>query len=306
MDLHYLKLFHVVATNLSFSKTATQLHISQPAISMQIKKLEDDLGMQLFDRLGRNIYLNGHGKLLYEYTDKIFHLINEAENKIQEMEDKIWGSLFIGCSNAPAITVMPEIINQYRTLYPRVSINLHLGNTYEIHNSIKLNQIDFAIIGGSVTENANIRYHKIWEDRVVLVTSPTNDLIDLNTPTREQLLEQNIITHDYQSKLYELSESIYKDLSLPYQPSMLIGSVETIKYLVEENHGIAALPYISVKKELQDGRLKEIKFKDRCWTYDYNMVYHKSKEAIPSMAKLIHLVEQYFQLNKEKLRYNEQ
>ncbi|MBB6214098.1 DNA-binding transcriptional LysR family regulator [Anaerosolibacter carboniphilus] len=305
MDLHYLKLFHIVATNLSFSKTATQLHISQPAISMQIKKLEDDLGMPLFDRLGRHIYLNDHGKLLYEYTNKIFHLIEEAENKMQEMEDNIWGSLFIGCSNASAIFIMPEIISQYKSLYSRVSINLQLGNTYEIHNLMKLNQIDFAIIGGAVAEHPNIRYHKVWEDRVVLVASPENSLANSNAPNRDQLLEQNIITHDYQSKLYEFAELIYKDLSLHFQPSMLIGSVETIKYLVEANHGIAILPYIAVKQELKDGRLKEIKLKDKCWKYDYHMIYHKSKETVPSMIKLIHLVEKYFEENKERLTYNE-
>jgi DNA-binding transcriptional LysR family regulator len=294
-----------VATNLSFSKTATQLHISQPAISMQIKKLEDDLGMPLFDRLGRNIYLNGHGKLLYEYTNKIFDLVEEAENKIQEMEDKIWGSLFIGCSNAPSIYVMPEIVSQYKSLFPLVSINLHLGNTYEVHNMIKLNQVDFALIGGTVPEHPNIRYYKIWEDRVVLVASPQNVLVGSDTPTREQLLEQNIITHDYQSKLYDLAELIYKDLSLPFQPSMLIGSLETIKYLVELNHGIAILPYIAVKRELKDGRLKEIKLGNESWKYDYHMVYHKNKETVPSMVKLIHLVEQYFVVNRDRLMYTE-
>ncbi|MDF2545212.1 MAG: LysR family transcriptional regulator [Anaerosolibacter sp.] len=305
MDLHYLKLFHIVATNLSFSKTATQLHISQPAISMQIKKLEDDLGMPLFDRLGRNIYLNGHGKLLYEYTSKIFHLVEEAENKIQEMEDKIWGSLFIGCTNAPSIYVMPEIISQYRSLYPLVRVHLHLGNTYDIHNLMKLNQIDFAIIGGTIPDHPNIRSHKLWEDQVVLVASPENPLVDSDALTRDQLLDQNIIAHDYQSKLYELAELIYKDLSLPFQPAMLIGSVETMKYLVAENHGIAILPYIAVKRELKDGRLKEIKFSNRNWQYDYHMVYHKNKETVPSMTRLIYLVEQYFKANRERLMYTE-
>ncbi|KXG75482.1 LysR family transcriptional regulator [Thermotalea metallivorans] len=306
MDLHYLKLFHIVATNLSFSKTAAQLHISQPAISMQIKKLEDDLGIPLFDRLGRNIYLNGYGKLLYTYTSKIFSLIDEVECKIQELEDKIWGSLYIGCTNAPSISIMPEIISQYRSRYPLVSINLHVGNNYEIHNMMKMNQLDFALIGGSVIENQNIRYFKVWEDRVVFLASPLNPLTAVSgTSTREQLLEQNIIAHDYQSKLYEVAESIYKDLGLPFQPSMLIGSVDTVKYLVKKNHGIAILPYIAVKKELQEGCLKEIKFQGRAWTYDYHVACHKSKESTPAMEKLITMTVDYFTANKEKLLYAE-
>lgn len=147
MELHYLKLFNIMASELSFSKTANILFISQPAVSMQIKNFEKELGFKLFDRIGKTIVLNENGKILYNYSKQIFELIADAESDLSCQKELVGGSINIGASNTPGTYILPKIIGEFLEIYPRVNIDLHIANTYEIENLILENKLDFAISG---------------------------------------------------------------------------------------------------------------------------------------------------------------
>jgi len=288
MELYPLWLFHKVAQNMSFTKTSKELHISQPAISKQIKKLEEELGMKLIEKSGKNIYLSKDGQFIYEYTKKIFSLIEEMEAQIPKLREKMLGHINIGASNTPGIYVLPKILGEFKEKYPEVKINLHIGNTYEIQNQLLIGRMDFAVIGGKIPEKENIVIEKLVEDFMVLVCSPTNKLAQLNFVDKNMLIDQDFITHESHSNLYEIVEEIVRtELRIPLNIALMLGSIDAIKNAVSANLGISIMPYVSVKQDVLLGNLKVLNCENRVWKYSYNLVYLKNKKlSLPAKILL--------------------
>ncbi|MGB9839333.1 LysR family transcriptional regulator [Thermovenabulum sp.] len=287
MELYALWLFHKVAQNMSFTKTSEELHISQPAISKQIKKLEEELGLKLIEKYGKNIYLSKDGQFIFEYTKKIFALIEEMESQIPKLREKMLGHINIGASNTPGIYVLPKILGEFKGKYPEVKINLHIGNTYEIQKQILIGRLDFAVIGGEISEKESVEIERLVDDFMVLVCSPTNKLALLNFVERNQLVDQDFITHEPHSNLYEIVEDIIKtDLKIPLNIGLMLGSIDAIKNAVSANLGISIMPYISVKQDIALGHLKLLNCENKVWKYSYNLVYLKNRR-LPVPAKIL-------------------
>ncbi|MEG0580304.1 MAG: LysR family transcriptional regulator, partial [Niameybacter sp.] len=107
-----------IATLGSITKASEYLHTSQPSLSVQLKKLEDSLGLKLFNKLGNKLFLNDNGQLLFNYTKQIFSLIEDAENKLLFCKETVSGSIFIGGSNTPGAYILPKIIGKFKAIYP--------------------------------------------------------------------------------------------------------------------------------------------------------------------------------------------
>lgn len=289
MELHYLKLFHAVASFLSLSRAAEELHISQPAVSIQIKKLEEEIGLKLFERKGRQVYLTQSGIILYRYTTKIFDLVGQATAELYSLKGTIWGKVQVGASNTPGIYIMPRILGKYKKKYPDVVTNLHVKTTYEIENMLYQNQLDFAIMGGGVSREDIFNLEKLMVDEVVLAVSPENPLAQRGIVTAEELIKEQYITHEHNSALFRLVENIVEELGLPFTVAMSLGSIDAIKQAISYNLGISFVPRISIELELELGLIKEIKIKNKEWKYPYYLVHHKGKQFAPAVEKLIEL-----------------
>lgn len=290
MELHYLKLFNTLASEHSFSKTADALFISQPAVSMQIKKLETDLGLKLFDKIGRKIYLNENGKLLYEYTKKIFELVDEARSQLNHCSGTVNGIVNIGASNTPGTYILPAILGDYMEMHPMVECKLHIANTYEIEHMILDNQVDFAINGGNIPYCGRISVEKLSEDDIIFVTAPGGKLSECDVITRKDLIDCRFVTHERNSMLYKQLEYILKELELPVNITMTLGSIDAIKQAVSAGLGLSAIPRSAVRTELKYKLLKPLKIKDREWMYPYNLIYYKGKYISPAVNTLMELV----------------
>jgi len=299
MELHYLKLFNIMAAELNFSKTADTLYISQPAVSMQIKKLEQDLGFKLFDKVGKNLYLNENGKLLYKYTKQIFSLIEEAETKLYIQNNTVRGSINIGASNTPGNYILPQILGEFKAMYPEVDTNLHIANTHEIERMIFSNELDFAVNGGDIPYNNQVYVEELATDDVVFVAAPSNSLTKSEFIEPVQLINAKYITHERNSQLYKLVEDITGELGLPFSITMVLGSIDAIKQAVSSNLGITIVPKSAARIELGYGFLKQLKIRDWYWKYPYNLIYHKKKNITPAAAKLIELIRERVGKNKK-------
>jgi DNA-binding transcriptional LysR family regulator len=289
-----------MATEMSFSKTANVLFISQPAVSMQIKKFESNLGMKLFEKIGKNIYLTENGKILYEYTKRIFSLIDEAETRLYTQTGSIAGNVDVGASNTPGTYILPQILGEFKEMYPLVKTNLYIYNTYEIEHMILENKVDFAINGGDIRYGSQISVEKLVDDEVVHIVSPSNMLANFEYIDRTNLVDARYITHEKNSQLYRLVLNILDQLGLPLNISMTLGNIEAIKQAVSANLGISAIPRSALSNELEYGNLKEVKIKGRSWEYPYNLIYFKNKHLSSASVKLMELVRMRMSNLKEK------
>jgi DNA-binding transcriptional LysR family regulator len=290
MELHYLKLFNILASELNFSKTADILFISQPAVSMQIKNFEKELGFQLFDRVGKSIQLNENGRILYHYSKQIFELIDEAESDLSCQKELIGGVVNIGSSNTPGTYILPKIIGEFFEMYPQVKINLHIANTYEIQNLVLENKLDFAVNSGEFSDESHIYSEILMLDDMLLISSPGSKLAKREFIEPDDLAQARFVTHVKDSQLYKMVVSIISELGLSENNFMTLDNIEAIKQAVIADLGITAIPRSAVFNELSFGLLKEIKIKDRSWEYPYRLIYHKNKHLTAADRRLIELI----------------
>lgn len=292
MDLHYLKLFNTLASELSFSRAADALFISQPAVSMQIKKFEAELGVKLFDRVGKSLQLNENGKILYGYSKQIFELLDDAEFELSSHKTLVGGTVNIGASNTPGTYILPKIIGEFIELHPQVNINLHIGNTYEIENLILENKLDLAVNGGENPGSRNIYWEKLMQDEVLLVASAGSKLAAGETVKCEELDSARFITHEKNSQIFKVVEGIISELGLKNNTFMILGNIDAVKQAVLVDLGITAIPRSAIVNELHFGQLKEIRICNRknSWSYPYNLIYLKKKHITIAARKLIELI----------------
>jgi DNA-binding transcriptional LysR family regulator len=291
LDLHYLKIFHAGASHLSLSKAAEELHISQPAVSIQIRKLEEELGLKLFDRIGRHVYLTQNGEMLYGYTTKIFDLVMQAKARIHNLNGTIWGNVQVGATNTPGIYIMPRVLGKFKKQYSDVITNLHVSNGDEIEEMLFHNRLDFAVMSGGPVGiwKGVLHVEKIYTDQAVLVVSPDHRLATKQEARIDELAGEVYITQAPDSALFRLVEGILGEMGLPFDISMSLGSTDAIKQAVSYNLGISFLPKIAVKLDLKLGLLKEVTLNKKKWKYEYYLVYRKDKHLSPAVEKLVDL-----------------
>ncbi|MDF2889985.1 MAG: transcriptional regulator, LysR family [Clostridia bacterium] len=290
MNLGYLKLFNTLATELSFSKAASLLYISQPAVSIQIKKLEEDLGFKLFDRVGKHLALTENGDILYQYTKKIFDLVDEADIVLMNKYSNLKGIVEIGASNTPGTYLLPRIMREFSETFPEVIANLHIGNTYEVEKMILENRVDFAIKGGDVIYNSKLYVEWLAEDEIIFITSPKSCLAGREYVDYHELEKCKFIVHEKNSRLYNLVQHILQDIDLLDNITMTMGHVDAIKQAVRLELGIAAVPISTVEDELKSGSLCQFRIKGKSWFYPYNLVYNKDRHRSPASRRLMELV----------------
>lgn len=290
MDLHYLELFNTIAKYESYKKASELLHISQPALSVQIKKLESQIGLKLFDKTGNRIHLNENGIMLQQYTRKIFDIVDELQNHISDMQNTVGGTLNIGGSNSPGSYILPEVIGAFKKLYPGIRFNLHISDTSEISELIHNGTLDIAVNGGNCQYNSYISVEKLFDDKLVIVASPQNPYFSKESLTSVELKHQSFVMHKVDSQLYQCYKRLIGELNIPENISMYLGNIDAIKKAVSSDLGISLLPYVAVKFELMNGLLKVLDIPEFKTDYPYQLIYNKNKTLSPASRKFINFI----------------
>ncbi len=298
MDLHYLEIFNTIAKYESYKKASDILHISQPALSVQIKRLEDQIGLKLFNKIGNHVQLSENGIMLQEYTQRIFNIVDELNENISDQKNFIGGTLNIGGSNTPGTYILPEVIGAFKKEYPGIKINLHIGNTAEISHLINNGTLDIAVNGGSCAYGSCIYVEQLFEDRLILAASLQNELLKATTVTKEDLSGMSFVVHKTDSQLFTYYQKFIEEIDIPENISMYLGNIDAIKRAVESNLGISLIPYVAVKFELQYGIIKELKISDHEFNYSYSLIYNKNKSLSATSNKFTEFLRAYMSTNK--------
>ncbi|MDF2941940.1 MAG: transcriptional regulator, LysR family [Herbinix sp.] len=290
MDLHYLEIFNTVAKHSSFKKASEILHISQPALSIQVKKLENQIDLKLFYKIGNKMYLSESGLMLYNYTQKIFSLVDEMENNIMSQNEFVGGTINLGGSNTPGTYILPTVIGEMKKLYPSVTINLHIANTSEITTLIDNGTLDIAVNGGNGNYSNHIFMEKLFDDKLVIVASPKNKLCEKEGIDIEDLSDESFVVHEKTSQLYTCFKIFTEEYNIPENICMYLGSIDSIKHAVIASLGISIMPYYAVKFEIEMGLLKELNIGRGVFHYPYNLIYNTNKNISLTTQKFIEIL----------------
>ncbi|MDA8210268.1 MAG: selenium metabolism-associated LysR family transcriptional regulator [Clostridia bacterium] len=298
MNFNHLKVFLVVAKNLSYSRAAEELFISQPTVSIQVKKLEEELGIDLFEQLGKKIYLTEAGKLLYSYVNRIFSLAVEAELAVQELKGLCSGQLVIGASTTPGIYLLPEIIGSFQELYPGLGISLEISNTHKVQEQLLLNQLDLGVVGEELMLDPQLQIEPLIEDELVVIVAAGHPLAERQSITLEELFQQRLILRERGSSTREVLEEKVRHQGNKLKVAMQLSSVEAIKQAVAANLGVSIVSKLSVGLELGAGVLSILSFSDVQLVRQINLAYHKDKKISPAVREFMRYLSRYDSNNR--------
>ena len=255
VDLELYKVFYVVAKNKHMTKASEELHISQPAISQSIKKLEEQLGGTLFLRSNKGMELTEEGKMFYEYVKGALELINNAENEFTSFKDLSKGEIKIGCSTTLTKLVLLDTIKEFHLKYPNININVTNDLTSNLINDLKLGKLDFVIFNeGNVKEN-NLNLKLIKELKQGFIYNPkfySDNIINF-----EDLNNYPLILQKEQSNIRKFLDYIALKSNVKLIPKMEVVSQELITEFTNIGLGIGFVIIDLVKRNYNN--LQELK-----------------------------------------------
>ena len=261
MNFNHLAIFYAVAETGNLTRAAERLHISQPAVSKQLRELEKSLGMALFHRLSKGVRLTEGGEVLLDYARQIFDLETQAERALNELRNLERGQLTVGASTTIGVYLLPEICAIFRTRFPGIELNLEIANTQQIQNSLLKNQVDLGLTEGFIL-SPDIQAEVLGEDGIIVIAAPHHQLFQEKTLTLSRLLREPILWRESGSGTRAVVESALRDKGFSSPPRLTLGSTEAIKRAVISGDGIAFVSKLTVEAELKSGALRPLKIED--------------------------------------------
>ena len=276
MNLNQLRIFFESAKQLSYTKAAKRLYISQPAVSSQIKTLEDILKQKLFGKSGKKMHLTESGKVLFSYASKIFELEAEAEKSLNDIKEIQKGTLHIGTTKTYARYLMPRYMSTFHAMYPGISIHLSEGSSMEMIQSLSHMKIEIAIVA-STNYPKSLHSVALGHEEILLVVRPDHELARQESVTVEELSKIPLIMREEGSGARRAVMDMFKKANCI--PTILheASNFGLIIELTEIGEGASFVVKSAVEKELTQGLLKEIKIVDTSLTMGINIVYLNEK-----------------------------
>jgi len=273
-----LQVFHAVAKQLSFTKAAEILFMTQPAVTFQIKQLEEHFNTRLFDRGHGRIALTPAGDLVLTYAERILGLSSEMDVRLAEMTGEISGSLLVGASTTIAEFMLPRILGEFKSAYPNVRPRLVVANSETIETRVAEHTIDIGFIE-SPSHQPNLETETCCDDELHVICSPKFPLSKFKELTPQQLTEQPYISREPGSGTREFTDSYLRKAGIAPDEMRLVmelGSPIALNGVVETGLGFAIASVGSVRKAQRLGDLISIPLKPRL-IRTLSMVYPKEK-----------------------------
>ena len=230
------------------------MHFSQPAVSAQIRQLEETLGVKLFEQIGRRTHLTQAGDELYHYSQKIFAVIDEALETMEELRGPDHGRLRVGADTTVGTYVIPGLLGKFHQSYPEVEISLDVVNRAALVERIMSNEIDIAIVG-RVPDDVPVVIEPFAPNELVLVASPYHRLAGRANVPLSELAREHFLMREVGSGTRAALELVLQEAEVPLHVSMHMGNNSAIKQGVAAGLGIALISRVALDMELETNRL---------------------------------------------------
>ncbi|MGG3526499.1 LysR family transcriptional regulator [Bacillus pseudomycoides] len=275
IELRQLEYFVAVSNELHFTKAAEKLNISQPSLSQQIRALEHEIGMPLFDRIGKKISLTEAGRILLSPSKKVFHEVEQAYAAIQDLNGLQQGKLTIGALLTTVNYLLPPAILNFNELYPNIELSVLGLRTGEIREKLLQNELDIGITFLPVQDKEIISI-PLYQNELTLVVPTNHELTQHTTVTMGVLQKYPIILLPKNFFLTQLIRSHCQNFNFTPKPILEISTMESLIHMVSKGMGITVLPkpYIDF---LQSNSIQAIKIKNPTATIEIGIIYRKDK-----------------------------
>lgn len=291
MNLHHLAVFHAIAKAGSVAAAAQELHISQPAISRELKTLENRLGVTLFDRMPRGMRLTEAGKVLDGYAVRIFALERAAETALADISGLSGGSLMLGASNTIGTYLLPVWLAAFRKLHPLVSLGIDIVNTETVARGIAEFRYELGFVEGPVA-GTGFSVTVLREDRIVAVVAPDHHWAGSKRISPRALADTPSLMRESGSGTRDIVEQAFAQRGLQLQQLMEIGNSEAVKRAAIAGAGVAWLSELSVSDALQAGQLVVLNTPGLALRRTLHSLRLRDRALSPSTQAFVELISQ--------------
>ncbi len=289
-----LQVFHTVARLLSFTKAAETLHMTQPAVTFQIRQLEEYFNTRLFDRTHNKISLTAVGERVFQYADKIQALYGEMEHQVRELTGDVSGILIIGASTTIAEYVLPMLLGEFREKNPGINIRLKVSNSLGIVRMVEDNSVDVGIVESPIS-NKNLVVEVCWLDKLVLICPLNHPLTEKSSIRGQDLVglpfvcrEEGSGTREYISEYLAKNNMTLNDLDV----SIELGNPEAIKGAVEAGLGVSIVSQATIVKELKLGTLAARPLEPP-FERPFSLVFQRQKFRLRAMDEFMNFAHEH-------------
>lgn len=286
--LHQLKVFNYVANFMSYTEAGNQLGMTQPAVSIQLKQLENSLDLLLFEKIGKKLFLTPAGQKLHLFCIDLFARIDGMDSTLSAMKGGLQGDFRLAAVTS-AKYFTPHLLGAFHKHYPDVNLHLEIDNRERIIQRLKENKDDMVIMG-LVPESMSLTQYPFVDNNIVIVASPSHPLAHQKNIPLIELKKHPFIFRESGSGTRKALQDFLASEEIELEPCMTLGSSETIKQAVMADLGISALSRHSLTLELATKCLVELDFQKFPLARSWCLVHHNSKHLSPIAQTFIDFV----------------
>ncbi|MEJ2183933.1 MAG: selenium metabolism-associated LysR family transcriptional regulator [Nitrospirota bacterium] len=295
MEDHKLRVFCTVAETRSFSKASEIIHLTQPAVSLQIQALEDTYETKLFDRSSSTVTLTPSGEILYKYAKEILTLYAQAEKDIGELTGLVKGSISIGASTTIGNYVLPSVLSDFKRKNPKIKIHLLVGNTRRVVELLNAGNLDLGLVEGEATKYKIIT-EKFLSDELTLIVPSMHPWAKRKEVSMLDIIKEPLIFREEGSGTRQVIEQHLSKRGIGTQNmniTTILGSTEAIKQAVEDGTGISIVSKWAVRRENRYGTIKPVKFKEGRMLRDFSLVFNKNTVTSYAVDEFLNFLRNY-------------
>ncbi len=276
ITLRQLKAFEAVTRHLNYTRAAEELFLSQPAVSMQIKQLEEGLGQPLFEKMGKKIYLTDAGKEVYRYSQAITNQLNELQTVMEEMKGLQHGRLTLSVAST-ANYFVPTLLGIFNERHTGVTVDIDVTNRENLLRALAANTTDFAIMG-QPPDGLELEAHPFMENPLVVLAAPDHHLAGQRHIPLDKLAEETFIMRERGSGTRAARERFFTEHGgISFSKTMEMNSNEAIKQAVQAGLGLGVLSIHTLEVELMLKRLVVLDVKDFPIMRNWYIVHRQGK-----------------------------
>ena len=304
LDLVQMETFLAVAEERSFSRAATRLHRTQPAVSQAISKLEGELGEVLFERSSRDGTLTDAGEVLRDYAVKLLNLRAEAAGALTELRSLHRGRLNLAANEYTCLYLLP-LLDEFRRQNPMIKVAVQRSLASRISDEVLMHTVEMGVLSFR-PDDAQVRSMVVFRDELAFVVNPRHPLAKAGTLSIRQLGAQNFIAHNIASPQRQKVIQVFKRHKTPLNMGVELPSLEAIKRFVEMGNGVALVPGLTVRTELKSGALVQVKVQELQVERKLRLVYRRQASLSHAAIAFLKVVESYAEAHGDPYSFQEE
>ena len=298
LTLRQLEIFLQLAKNPHLGKVAENIGLTQSAVSMAIKSLEETLDKKVFDRINKKLILNEYGRILLKKVEPQVKMLSDTENLFRS--DEYIGDIKVGVSSSIANYLMPHIIFNFKERYQQAMVHMETGNTHDVIRFIEQGHVDMGFVEGEF-DSIDVRHEILGDDELYVVTGDGEMDCDREYDIRE-LLDKKWILREKGSGTREIFLNYLGEHKNNLNVFMELDHAGGVKSILHNRGTLSCLSQYCVRKELVSGLLRPVRIKNFRFKRSLYTVWHRSKVLSPILTEFIQMAHEYKQQDKETFR----